>query len=173
MGSEYFSAYQDGTDVKQAFRDAVENAEYEYGHGGYTGTIAEKDSYKVVTETPMPLEEAEEYAATLANANNSPVDDKWGPAGAIPVLTDRRRVRVTIPERPDHPFGYKNLEEAAIAGLKAAGDLKEGEKPVYCITGIYQTHPRTGRPVSGELDVPLEGGPLEHRGWLFFGFASY
>ncbi|MER0477053.1 hypothetical protein ABR737_01540 [Streptomyces sp. Edi2] len=170
MGAEYFSVYQDGTAVEHAFRDAVEDAEYEHGHGGYTGTIAEKRFYKVVAQTPMSLDEAEEYASKLVVGEDALLADKCGPAGAIPVLTDRRRVRIVIPETRQ---GFKTKEEAAIVALKQSGDLKEGEKPAYGIQGMYRTHPRSGYLVSGELDVPLAGGPLEHRGWLFFGFASY
>lgn len=172
MGAEYFTAYQDGTDVQKAFDDAVEHAQYEDGNGNYTGTVAEKDSYKVVTLTPMLLAEAQAYAADLTETDEG-LADKWGPAGAIPVLTDRRKVRVAIPEPGAHFGGFKTAEEAAIAALTENGDLREGEKPAYPITGMYQTHRRTGGLVSGELDVPLEGGPAEHRGWLFFGYASY
>ncbi|MFJ4010969.1 hypothetical protein [Streptomyces sp. NPDC090026] len=172
MGAYEFTNYQDGTDVQQAFDTAVEQAQYEYGHGGYTGTLAEKTSYTVITETPMLEAEAEAYAAKLLSDDDPRVRDKWGPAGAIPVLTDRRRVRVTIPDRGPLFRGFDSLEEAAIAGLTENGELREGEKPVYGITGAYGTHPRTRRPVSGELDVPLEGGRPEHQGWLFFGYAS-
>ncbi|MER5302253.1 hypothetical protein ABT039_22720 [Streptomyces lasiicapitis] len=169
MGAEYFSAYQAGTNVDQAFRDAVEHARYEHGHGGYTGTIAEKHSYTVVTKTPMTESDAEAYADKLLEPDDAPLLDDWGPAGAIPVLTDRRRVRVTIPETR---AGFKTAEEAALAALTASGNLKEGEKPAYGIQGVYCTHPRTGYLLSGDLEVPLEGGPLEHHGWLFFGYAS-
>ncbi|QKV98321.1 hypothetical protein HUT19_42150 (plasmid) [Streptomyces sp. NA02950] len=178
MGAEYFTAYHDGTDVKQAFRDAVEHAEYESGHGGYTGTIAEKDEYKVVTETPMTLNEAEKLAAKLSESDDE-LADKWGPAGAIPVHTDRRTVRVTIPERANHGRGFKTTKEAATAALEQAGVLREGESQVpstqgVYIQGVYKRHPRTDYVIGGELEIPVEGGgPLEHRGWLFFGFASY
>ncbi|PAX84305.1 hypothetical protein, partial [Streptomyces albidoflavus] len=62
MGAEGFVTYQAGTDAQKAFEGAVEDARYEYGNRGYTGTIAEKDDFTVVTTTPMPLNEANEYA---------------------------------------------------------------------------------------------------------------
>lgn len=34
--------------IKEAFNSIVEEARYEYGHGGYTGTIAEKSEFKNV-----------------------------------------------------------------------------------------------------------------------------
>lgn len=49
MGAEQFEVHVEGvSDVQQAFNDAVEQAAWEYGHGGYTGTIAEKGSYVIL-----------------------------------------------------------------------------------------------------------------------------
>ncbi|MFD5451248.1 hypothetical protein [Streptomyces sp. NPDC127100] len=172
MGAYDFSTYQEGTGVENAFRAAVEDAQYEHGHGGYTGTIAEKDEFTVITQTPMPLNEAEEYAAKLISADDPRISDKWGPAGAIPVLTDRRRVEVTFTADDAPAGGFESLEKAAIAVLTARGELKDGERPAYGIQGMYERHPHTGRPYTGTLQVPLQGGPLEHTGWLFFGYAS-
>lgn len=171
MGADYFTAYADGTDAERAFNDATAAARHEYGHRGYTGTIAEKHAFEIVTRTPMTESDAENYAAELLEGDH-PLNDKWGPAGAIPVLTDRRRIEVAIPERGPGFAGFKDLEEAAHAALAESGQFEEGEKPGYGITGAYETHPRTGRPLRGTLNVPLKGGPLEHRGWLFFGYAS-
>ncbi|MEU3704760.1 hypothetical protein AB0E82_21030 [Streptomyces anulatus] len=172
MGAYDFTAYQHGTDVKTAFRAAVEEAQYENGHGGYTGTIAEKDEYTVITTTPVPMDEAEKQASELMNADDPRIRDKWGPAGAIPVLTGDRTVEITITTADAPTGGFQSLEDAASTVLAARGELREGEKPAYGITGIYEQHPRTGRPYTGTLRVPLEGGPLEHTGWLFFGYAS-
>lgn len=41
MGGEVFTTYAEGTDVAAAFRAAVEQAQYDYGHAGYTGTIVQ------------------------------------------------------------------------------------------------------------------------------------
>ncbi|MFJ2752661.1 hypothetical protein [Streptomyces sp. NPDC087297] len=170
MGAEYFSTYQEGLDVREAFQAAAETARDEHGSRGYTGTIAEKNSYEIASRTPLPLEEAERLAGELAETTFS---DKHGPAGAIAVLTDRRTVRTTFGESSPAFRGFKNLEEAAVAGLTATGQLREGERPAYGIQGAYNVHARSGRPLSGELLVPLEGGPPDHHGWLFFGYASY
>ena len=48
MGADQFSSVGYGKDANEAFRSAVESAQWEHGHGGYTGTIAEKGSYRVV-----------------------------------------------------------------------------------------------------------------------------
>jgi hypothetical protein len=45
MGADNFTATALGKTAGDAFRSAVEHAQWEDGHGGYTGTIAEKHSY--------------------------------------------------------------------------------------------------------------------------------
>lgn len=45
MGADQFSDIGLGKDANEAFRRIVEDARYMYGHGGYTGTIAEKDGF--------------------------------------------------------------------------------------------------------------------------------
>ena len=45
MGAEAFSTISYGKSADDAFRTAKIDAEYEHGHAGYTGTIAEKDSF--------------------------------------------------------------------------------------------------------------------------------
>jgi hypothetical protein len=52
MGAVDFQTYGLGRDAREAFKQAVESAQWEYGHGGYTGTIAEKPSYSLVTLPP-------------------------------------------------------------------------------------------------------------------------
>lgn len=75
-------------DMQAAFDEAVADARYEYGHGGYTGTLADKDSVILVGEVET-WEEAEELSAVLLGMRDAEEDerisDKWGPAGAIKV----------------------------------------------------------------------------------------
>jgi hypothetical protein len=68
--------------VDQTFLRAVDQAKYEFGHGGYTGTLAEKDSYVVIGDAAGPAE-ALTKAQQLLNDNDPRVDDKRGPAGII------------------------------------------------------------------------------------------
>ena len=42
MGATQFSNIGVGKDLGEAFQRTVRRAQYEHGHGGYTGTIAEK-----------------------------------------------------------------------------------------------------------------------------------
>jgi hypothetical protein len=47
MGASQFIDLGKGKSIEDAFRKAVEDAKWEFGHGGYTGTIAEKTGYKI------------------------------------------------------------------------------------------------------------------------------
>jgi len=48
MGACDFAVTIFGKDAEEAFRSATQQARYEHGHGGYTGTIAEKTSFHFV-----------------------------------------------------------------------------------------------------------------------------
>jgi hypothetical protein len=83
MGSAVFLTAQRGDNAEEAFFEAVRRAKYDYGHAGYTGTIAEKDAYVVI---PLPEgEDAIEFANRLIEDYDPRIDDKWGPAGCIPL----------------------------------------------------------------------------------------
>lgn len=60
MGATNFGHESIGENVSDAYRKAVEEAQYDYGHRGYTGTIAEKSGYRVVSfsgsQTPARAE---------------------------------------------------------------------------------------------------------------------
>ncbi len=85
MGSRDFTHFVEGvTDVDDAFNQAVAAARHEHGHGGYTGTIAEKEYFVVITETVLSPEDAEALAGELFEAQDPRIDNKDGPAGAIP-----------------------------------------------------------------------------------------
>lgn len=72
MGANTFLTEARGSTAQEAFDSAVAAAQYDHGHSGYTGTIAEKSSFKVVTGDPDP----------------DRFDDKWGPAGCIALGDD-------------------------------------------------------------------------------------
>ena len=81
MGAQVFTTTAKGSDARNAFIGAVREAQYECGHGGYTGTIAEKDSFTVI-----PLAEGvtpDDYADELIGKMDERVNDKWGPAGCF------------------------------------------------------------------------------------------
>lgn len=84
MGAQDFVTIAQGDDVGEAFSAAVDEAAHEYGHGGYTGTIAEKDSYVRICELDgLDQGAAIDAAYKLMAYDDEPrVADKWGPAGA-------------------------------------------------------------------------------------------
>ena len=57
MGATVFHARQKGKNASHAFELAQEDAYWMYGHGGYSGTIAEKQGYKEYTR-PTGMHEA-------------------------------------------------------------------------------------------------------------------
>lgn len=85
MGAEVFTTYAKGTTAKEAFDAAVEQAQYDYGHAGYTGTIAEKAGWVMVADAPMTAEAAGALANKLIGEGDERIDDKWGPAGCIAI----------------------------------------------------------------------------------------
>ncbi|WP_125810669.1 hypothetical protein [Actinoplanes sp. ATCC 53533] len=85
MGATPFEQYADVPDPDAAFAAARQSALHQHGHGGYTGSLAEKDSYLVITSTPVSPDQAKALAADLIRRADPRIDDKWGPAGAIAV----------------------------------------------------------------------------------------
>ncbi len=67
MGGEQFGVKREAWSAEEAFRAAVEEAFYEHGHGGYTGTIAEKTDFRVRTPPKLVLDELHERRKMLAN----------------------------------------------------------------------------------------------------------
>lgn len=81
MGASDFTARARGRTAGDAFRAAVERARHDHGHAGYTGTIAEKDSF---VEIAVPAgQDPRKFAARLMDDEDPRVDDKWGPAGCV------------------------------------------------------------------------------------------
>lgn len=94
MGAQQFQ--QDGEDktVDEAFRNAKDQALYDYGHWGYTGSLAEKPGYVEfvlpegvgVSEAVRVLAEiwlGEERPSWLSDEIAETYEDKWGDAVAI------------------------------------------------------------------------------------------
>jgi hypothetical protein len=83
MGACDFRVRSKGKTAREAFQAAVQQAQYDYGHAGYTGTIAEKDRF---TEVPIPPEFKDrpgDFVRKLEEEDR--FSDKWGPAGCVRV----------------------------------------------------------------------------------------
>jgi len=149
MGAETFTELQHGTDAKQAFHEAVSDASYELGSGGYTGTIAEKSSFVVISDTPMWLDEAQRLAGKLLNADDPRISDKWGPAGAIAVCTPYRTVKCVVEGSP------KSDWDALVA---QAVRLNRGERLIGWTSGsAISTHAKVTRNVEAKVSRPAYG----------------
>jgi hypothetical protein len=83
MGATVFMQRAKGATAKEAFAEAVRQAQYDWGHAGYTGTVAEKDSFVIIQQVEGLG--AEELADKLIDERDERIDDKWGDAGCIPV----------------------------------------------------------------------------------------
>ena len=96
MGAAEFCTESTGTDMRQAFAAAVDAAAWLHGHGGYTGSIAEKGDFVdagmiengQVAEVYRALLEGDVKAVMKVLRFSEPAaeqviavfDDKWGPA---------------------------------------------------------------------------------------------
>jgi hypothetical protein len=81
MGASTFETVSEGSTAQAAFNKAVKAAQHECGHGGYTGTIAEKRSF-VMIECPQGTDHRT-FINKLIDDGDPRIDDKWGPAGCI------------------------------------------------------------------------------------------
>lgn len=94
MGATTFLVTQQGIDPAQAFTSARATAKFETGHGGYTGTIAEKDHFVLIARSPLWLSAAQRQAQALLDADDDRIIDKWGPAGAIPYVAETKELEI-------------------------------------------------------------------------------
>lgn len=89
MGAEPFAIAAVGASAAEAFNAAVQRAQYDNGHSGYTGTIAEKGSYVMVVESAMAPKDAVALANEMLDNEDPRIFDKFGPAGCIAVTNGK------------------------------------------------------------------------------------
>ena len=82
MGAQQFTQEAKGKTAKEAFDSAVAAAAWDHGHAGYTGSCAEKHEF-VMIPYPDASVNVYDFIDKIMEDENSPVDDKWGPAGCI------------------------------------------------------------------------------------------
>lgn len=85
MGASTFMNFSEQKTAMDAFKTLRDQAAWESGHGGYTGTIAEKSEFIMVGPVVETVEEAREVAKALIDSDDKRISDKWGPAGCIDV----------------------------------------------------------------------------------------
>ncbi|MCW6004303.1 hypothetical protein K1W54_06870 [Micromonospora sp. CPCC 205371] len=193
MGAATFNQYADGSDPDAAFDTARDDARHEHGHGGYTGTLAEKDGYVIITATPMDPEQAQTLAADLIDRADPRIDDKWGPAGAIAVRQPTRTV--TVDQLAGSATNTWPLDEQALAQITQVArqrgligqdeTIEDGRLSSHRPTNRPHTWPAQGRLTARTITYTEGTAQLTVRkspealaaqtcpdGWLFFGWAS-
>jgi hypothetical protein len=102
MGAEEFEHFAQGKTMRHAFNEAVEEAEYDHGHSGYTGTIAEKGDFTNFGSLPSGTTECElmdwiydgcfpdgsliaHHFKDKAEEISGTYTDKWGPAAGFEI----------------------------------------------------------------------------------------
>lgn len=83
MGATTFLTIQAGSTADEAFVAARERALHEHGHGGSTGSIAEKHTFLLLDAQARPRAEALSRAQKLVR--EARFHDRDGPAGCISV----------------------------------------------------------------------------------------
>lgn len=156
MGSATFVNYGEGSDARAVFNTLVDQAGYEHGHS-YSGSIAEKSQFRVLSHTPLLLSAAEERVNVLINTPE--VSDKWGPAGALPVVTKTRTVRV-------HGFTYdprtQDLTEVVTQLLRTSARIDGVEKvqSVSMLSHRGERRDHAGPRTDCVAEVVVEKAPL-------------
>ena len=89
MGAQEFTTVGIGNTAQEAFNDAVQNAYYDHGHQGYSGSIAEKESFVVVKCEDVSDDNVE---AVMNKMIDNEFSDKWGPCGCIDLKRDNKYV---------------------------------------------------------------------------------
>ena len=83
MGAEYFVTTAHGKTAMKAFKEAVKVAEYNHGHAGYTGTIAEVGGFSMFPKPDGILTESDLWDWAEAQSDDCLISDKWGNCGCV------------------------------------------------------------------------------------------
>jgi hypothetical protein len=109
MGATTFVTQVTGKfkDAGAAFNEAHSRATWLNGHGGYTGTIAEKHGFLVVTiqgnQTEKKIREA------ISEGLDGRFEDKWGPAGCIEITSATLLKKAKSQEHLEGKKGVKSF----------------------------------------------------------------
>lgn len=91
MGANTFYNTSTNPNADAAFRELTESSRFQSGHQ-YSGEIGMKHEFVVIQRTPLAPEAAAALADQLIDNADARVDDKFGPAGAIPLSTNGKTV---------------------------------------------------------------------------------
>lgn len=182
MGANTFETMGRGRNAEAAFRTVVDQARHENGHGGYTGTIAEKHRF-VMIDGPRRIDgetdsdyrkRINEYVEQLINNGDRRIDDKHGPAGCICVRQPESVVPLSK-EKAEQVAKTRHGETATIETSRGEATLfvvvkKPGWGVNVQVAGGYRNALKTAQAQSAdEARGMLFAADGE---WVFFGWAS-
>jgi len=170
MGAADFSTTALGKTAEDAFSTAIHEAAYEYGHGGYTGTIAEKGGdgfiqFTVKARTNPYDVQNKLWDAQVALDYEQDPKSEWtrkptaAERNALAWLRDRVSFAPAKPTRGG--YGYAPRPDAATALIEASNN-KWGACACIEITGARAAKIKAERGRKGTHD----------KVFLFFGSAS-
>ena len=81
MGATTFITSGKGKTAEEVFQNLVQEANCTYGCHGYTGTIAEKNSFKITRY--QEKKDSMMYPRQVMDRDDPIIDDKWGSATCI------------------------------------------------------------------------------------------
>jgi len=174
MGAADFTTIAVGKTPGLAFNAAIEDALYDYGHAGYTGTIAEKggDGFVMFAIKPRtnPLDVRSKLwdAQVALSYEQDPTSEyvrkpKAAERNALSWLRERVSLApVKRENRYGSDFGYSSRPRDAAASLIEAADAKWGACACIEITGARAAKIKAERGRKGTHD----------KVFLFFGTAS-
>ena len=144
MGASTFATVQQADTMDEAYRGAVDDAFYWHGHGGYTGTIAEKDGFVAFT---IPIDK-------FPTTNAGELTEMIG--AALNWLHDQRHY--------DDPFDAPESEYSW--EMKARRDAK------ILAEAMPMRDLKHMREVYNDKWGPAVGFALEDKKFAFIGWAS-
>jgi len=178
MGANDFMNMVSARSAEEAFHLARENAQYEHGHGGYTGTIAEKSDFVMIEDTWKDLKIR--YSKMIKGLSDI---IKWVSSSPAKQLTREQVVdalrAINLPYwiRDGKTFILEDLRKT-IKNLRAERDSCKPSLPLETLAHrlLYTFNDSRVRDKWGpagciDMDPKLTGKRKEKR-FLFFGLAS-
>lgn len=137
-GGTTFMDFSRQTDAGRAYKELREEAQYDSGRGGYSGTISEKDGYKIRSRTPMTRAQANEFIDRDMDKN-----DKWGPAFCVPIAESKtmgeKEYAVKVQAKD-----WNEAREKGIEAITAKGRARQGATVQVDIDGRKSEKIREG-----------------------------
>lgn len=181
MGGSGFSTVVHGKNAEEAFSSARDDAKWEHGHGGYTGTIAEKHEYRLF-QAPDGVSSQDLEAMVWSQCTFVEVEisrEEWlkpHPGVGLRSRGDKYYRVETKPMPDQHEALVARMQAVAhdkwgpCVGVELSGaELAEARERYAKNRGRLIEHDRSGKVVKTTFTDPE---PDQVRFFRFFGIAS-